>query len=100
MQICLRYMYSSENVIVSCPRNKVNNRAVEFSSIALLGFIMNDGLMIRKNQCLIRYENNSRNNSSFIGCSPIQLSCNLTGRCHAVGYYSYTNRYGALKNER
>ena len=39
------------------------------------------------------YKNNSRGSSKFKGCSPLQLSCNLTGKCHAVGYYSYTNRY-------
>jgi len=39
------------------------------------------------------YKNNSRNSSKFKGCSPLELSCNLTGKCHAVGYYSYTYRY-------
>lgn len=38
------------------------------------------------------YKNNSRDNSKFKGYSPLQLSCNLTGKCHAIGYYSYTNR--------
>jgi hypothetical protein len=38
------------------------------------------------------YKNNSRDSSKFKGCSPLQLSCNLTGKCHAIGYYSYTNR--------
>jgi len=42
------------------------------------------------------YKNNSRDSSKFKGCSPLQLSCNLTGKCHAVGYYSYTNRYVGL----
>lgn len=36
------------------------------------------------------YKNNSRDSSKFKVCSPLQLSCNLTGKCHAVGYYSYT----------
>lgn len=38
------------------------------------------------------YKNNSRNSSKFKGCSPLQLLCNLTEKCHAVGYFSYTNR--------
>ncbi len=38
------------------------------------------------------YKNNSRNSSELKGCSPFQLSCNLTGKCLAIGYYSYTNR--------
>jgi hypothetical protein len=39
------------------------------------------------------YIQNRRDISKFNGFSPLQLSCNLTGKCHAVGYYSYTNRY-------
>ena len=39
------------------------------------------------------YKNNSRVGSEIRGVSPLQLSCNLTGKCHAIGYYSYTNRY-------
>ena len=39
------------------------------------------------------YKNNSRGSSKIKGCSPLQLLCNLTGKCHAVGYYSYTNRW-------
>lgn len=42
------------------------------------------------------YKNNSRDKSKSKACSPLQLSCNLTGKWHAVGYYSYTNRYGAF----
>ena len=38
------------------------------------------------------YKNNSLNSSKFKGCSPLQLLCNMTGKYHAVGYYSYTNR--------
>ncbi len=38
------------------------------------------------------YKNNSRDSCKFKGCGPLQLSCNLTGKCHAIGYYSYTNR--------
>ncbi len=37
------------------------------------------------------YKNNSRFSSKFRGCSPLQLSCNLTGMKPAIGYYSYTN---------
>jgi transposase len=39
------------------------------------------------------YKNNSRYSSKVKGCSPLQLSCNLTGKFHAIGYYSYTKRY-------
>ena len=39
-----------------------------------------------KCQPLTMYKNNSRNSSKFKGCSPLQLSCNLTGKCHAIGY--------------
>ena len=39
------------------------------------------------------YKNNSRDSSNFKGCSPLQLSCILTGMKPAIGYYSYTNRY-------
>ncbi len=41
-------------------------------------------------------KNNSRNSCKFKGCSPLQLSCNLTGKCHAIGYYSYTHRCCAI----
>ena len=43
-------------------------------------------------------KNNSRDGCKFKGCSPLQLSCNLTGKCHAVGYYSYTQRWQLLKS--
>ena len=43
------------------------------------------------------YKNNSRSSSKFNGCSPLQLSCNLTGMKPANGYYSYTNRCKAFK---
>ncbi|BDD01413.1 hypothetical protein PEPS_36930 (plasmid) [Persicobacter psychrovividus] len=47
------------------------------------------------------YKNNSRNGSNLKGSSPFQLSCNLTGECHAIGYYSYTKRYTTFeKNNR
>ena len=39
------------------------------------------------------YKNNSRDSSVIKGYSPLQFSCNLTGKCHAVGYYSYTQRW-------
>ena len=35
-------------------------------------------------------KNNSRDSYKIKGFSPLQLSCNLTGKCHAVGYYFYT----------
>jgi len=38
------------------------------------------------------YKNNSRDNSDFKVCSPLQHSCNLTGKYSAIGYYSYTER--------
>ena len=44
------------------------------------------------------YIQNRRDSSKFKACSPLQLSCSLTGKCHAVGYYSYTNRYCDLKS--
>ena len=43
------------------------------------------------------YKNNSRDSSKFNDCSPFQLSCNLTGKCHEVGYYSYTYRYSPFR---
>ena len=39
------------------------------------------------------YKNNSRGSSKFKGCSQLQHSCNLTGKYHAFGYYSYTSRW-------
>ena len=38
------------------------------------------------------YKNNSRDSSKFMGCSPLQLGSDLTGKCRAIGYYSYSNR--------
>ncbi|RZT95672.1 hypothetical protein EV201_0296 [Ancylomarina subtilis] len=43
------------------------------------------------------YKNNSRDSSKFKGCSPLQLSRNLTGKHHAFGYYSYTHRCSTLE---
>ncbi|HKK61925.1 MAG TPA: DUF1349 domain-containing protein [Bacteroidales bacterium] len=43
------------------------------------------------------YKNNSRDSSKFSGCSPLQLSCSLTGKCHAIGYYYYTTRGGEFE---
>jgi hypothetical protein len=43
------------------------------------------------------HKNNSRNSSKFKGCSPLQVSCNLTGKCYAVGYYSYAKRCTPFK---
>jgi len=45
------------------------------------------------------YKNNSRDNSKFKGCSPLQPFCNLTGKYHAVGYYSYTRRCATLEQK-
>ncbi len=39
------------------------------------------------------YKNNSRDSNKFKCFSPLHLSCNLTGKCYAVGYYSYTKRW-------
>ncbi len=39
------------------------------------------------------FKNNSRDSSKFRCCSQLQLSCNLTGKPPAVGYYSYAYRY-------
>jgi len=38
------------------------------------------------------YKNNSQFSSKFNGYSLLLLLCNLTEKCHAIGYYSYTNR--------
>jgi|GEM_PF-6155992 len=43
------------------------------------------------------YKNNSRLIIDIKGCSPLQLSCNLIGKCRAIGYYSYTHRYKQCK---
>ena len=39
------------------------------------------------------YKNNSQVISKFSCYSQLQLSCKLEGKCHAIGYYSYTRRY-------
>jgi len=41
--------------------------------------------------------NNSQDSSKFKGCNPLQHLCNLTGKWHEVGYYSYTNIYPQAK---
>ena len=48
---------------------------------------------INEHQPLTMYKNNSRASSKLKGCSPLQLSCNLTGLKPAIGYYSYTQRW-------
>ena len=48
-------------------------------------------------QPITLYKNNSRNSGDIKGCSPLQLLCNLTEKCNAVGYYSYTHRWWQLK---
>ena len=53
----------------------------------------------REKRPVTMYKNNSRNSSKIKGCSPLQLSYSLTGKCHAVGYYSYTYRYHTFPNQ-
>ena len=60
------------------------------SKILVFGGLKNHRTPVRLSSTM--YKNNSRVSSVFKGFSPLQLSCNLTGKCHAVGYYSYTNR--------
>jgi len=43
------------------------------------------------------YKNNSRNSSKFKGYNPLQLSCNLTGKCHAICHYSYNLPFYVFK---
>ena len=45
------------------------------------------------------YKNNSRGSTKLKVCCPLQLTGNLTGKCPAVGYYSYTNRYEKTKDK-
>ena len=58
-----------------------------------------DRLWKIKHENTTMYKNNSRFSSNTKSCSPLQLCCNLTGMCHAFGYYSYTNRYHQLKKQ-
>ncbi len=54
---------------------------------------MKDDLLAEENRQLVTmYKNNSRNSSKFRAYSPLQQSFNLTVKCHAFGYYFYTNR--------
>ena len=39
------------------------------------------------------YKNNSRDSSKFKVCSPLQLSCNLTGNRSAIPYWPYRQRW-------
>src|SRR5690606_136030 len=41
------------------------------------------------------YIQNRRDSLKLKGCSPLQLSCSLTGKYHAIAYFAYTNRYGS-----
>jgi len=50
-------------------------------------------LIIKNKLGLTMYKNNSRDCSKFKGCSPLQLSCNLTGKWLGIGYSFYTKRY-------
>ena len=43
------------------------------------------------------YKNTIWDSSKFKGFSPLQLFCNLTGKWHAIGDYSYTKRNAQLK---
>jgi hypothetical protein len=43
------------------------------------------------------FKNNSQNSSKFKGSNPLPLSCNLKGKCPAIGNYSYTKRCALLK---
>lgn len=52
----------------------------------------------RNDESTTMYKNNSRDSSEIRGSSPLQLSCNLTGKYHAFGYYSYTDRYGTAES--
>jgi len=45
-----------------------------------------------KHETLTMYKNNSRLSSKLMGCSPLQLSCNLKEMKPTIAYYSYTNR--------
>jgi hypothetical protein len=44
------------------------------------------------NEGITMHKNSSRFSCKFKGCSPLRLSCSLTGMKPAIGYYSYTNR--------
>lgn len=39
------------------------------------------------------YKFHSRDSSKIKVCSPLQLSCSLTGKWHAIGYAIYTKRW-------
>jgi len=82
--------YTIELMYINAQTGKVVKRENE------TGFIHWD----LKLKPLTMYKNNSRDSSKFKGFSPLQLSCNLKGKCHAIGYYSYTQRCGALNNQR
>jgi len=62
--------------------------------------ILSNSLRIIRHQPLTMYKNNSQFSSKFKGCSPLQLSCNLTGMKPAIGYYSYTNRCVQLNMDK
>ena len=51
---------------------------------------------MNKTQKITLYKNNSRDSSKFKACSPLELCCNLRGKCHAFGYYSCTKRYRTI----
>lgn len=50
-------MYSSENVVVFRPRNKLSNRAIQILPVALSGFLINGELNIREKHIEIAWIN-------------------------------------------
>ncbi len=46
------------------------------------------------------YKNNKRDSSNIMSFSPLKLTCSLTEKYHAVGYYSYTKRSGDKSNRK
>ena len=54
----------------------------------------------KNNDTPTMYKNNSRDSSVLEGFSPLELSCNLIGKCLVVGYYSYTKRCVQLQKEK
>ena len=75
------------------PINNHDAKNATWFSFQLLYKLNNQIWETKKHETLTIYKNNSRFSSELKGCSPLQLSCKLTSKCYAVGYYSYTNRY-------
>ena len=55
---------------------------------------------MNKAQHTTMYIKNRRDSSSVKDCSPLQLSCILTGMKPAIGYYSYTQRCRAFEEPK